>query len=387
MEQLKKNNFMNIALEDLAKKTVKNTEGVVISDNNVNLSKFTGSEVIFTGKYTKGLLLTLRPQMQVTFRDALIDNAGTNVTVKLDGTYDQVKVSGSGSTKLFGKAGNAASQMIYFNGVWSNIELCDFEIDQRRDVKPGATTTGAAVQFAGVIKDGHNLGRVYEHGLIISNAGDEGNYVNHFDRTGGYVQGDILLVEGCKVFSSGRDSFQQWGFRNVTYLNCYGENGGLEADSNHCSSLSMNGDTDTLLVKDCEFNNIAQLIYSGKPTTKIIADFINVKYTQGVHAGALNNQAAYLKGPGEYIFNKCTIDATKMKEAAITADGCNVTILAPNNIIAPKLYRTFNGGTLTAAIPPPVTVKTQGVLDIETTTTYDGVITEKYFYKGTELKK
>lgn len=369
---------MIITLEDLAAKRVKSTPEVGVSDHTITLTNAPKDhELIFTGKGTRGLVFK-DAKGKIIFRQATIDNASTSVTLKFDGTYDGIKVDGEGTSKLFGKAGNAASQMIYFQGIWSNVEVCGFDIDHRRNTNPGSSTTGAAVQFAGVIKSGHNLGKVYKHDLILRNPGDEGSYNNHFQASGGYAQGDTLLVENCMVYNSGRDFFQQWGFKNVTYRNCIGENGGLEADSNHCSALSMNGDTEVLLVENCQFKNVAQLIYSGSGKG-IKAVISNVKYTQGTHAGSLNNQAAYLKGPGEYTFKNCIIDAPKVKEAAITADGCKVIVDSTNKITAPKLSRTFNGGSVVQGNPDPVTVTTHGDLIIETTTTWDGMVSVKYF--------
>lgn len=375
---------MNIALEDLARKTVRGSEGVTISDNKIDLSKFTGSELVLTGKYTKGLYLIVRPQMQVTFKDAVIDNASTNVTVKIDGTYDQFQLSGV-NTKLFGKSGNAASQMIYFNGTWSNVKAGGFEIDQRRDSKTGSTSTGACVQFAGVLKAGHNLGDVHLYDMTVYNAGDEGGYTNHFALDGGYARGENLLVENFKVYGSGRDFDQQWGFRNVVYRKCYGENGGKEADPNHCSALSMNGYTETLLIEDCDFKNVAQLVYSGapEPGKKIDAKIVRVKYDQGTHAGARNNQAAYLKGPGKYHFEDCEINAPNVLQAAITADGSQVTY-TNCKIVAKDIDRLFNGGTVTEIIPQPVVKVTDVAAKLEETT-FKGVTTKKLIYDNQEF--
>lgn len=369
---------MNISLEDLYNKKVKPSEGMTVSDNKVDLSKFTGSEVIFTGRYPKGIYLIVRPQIEVAFKNAEIDNGGTNVTLKIDGAYDQFKLTGI-NAKFFGKAGNAASQMIYFNGTWSNIMVGGFELDQRRNGNPGNTTTGPNLQFAGVFKAGHNLGKVYVYDMIYRNSGDESDYDNYNNGSTGAARGEELLVENCKSYNSGRDVFQQWGFKNVTYKNCYGENAGLEAESNHCSALSMNGGTEVLLVENCEFKNMAQLIYSNYDGKQIKATFNNVKYTQGTHAGARNNQAAYLKGPGEYTFKNCVIDAPSVKEAAITADGCKVIVESSCKITAPKLSRTFNGGSVIQTNPDPVVVTTHGDLIIETTTTWEGLISVKYF--------
>lgn len=379
---------MIIALEDLAAKRVKSTPEVGISDHTITLTNAPKDhELIFTGKGTRGLVFK-DAKGKVIFRGATIDNSSTSVTLKFDGVYDSVKVDGEGTSKLFGKAGNAASQMIYFQGTWSNIEVCGFEIDHRRDNKTLSTTTGAAVQFAGVLKAGHNLGKVYQHDIIVRNAGDEGFYTNHFERGSGYAQGDVLLVERCKVYNSGRDNFQEWGFRDVTYRDCYGENGALEADParNHISALSLNGDTDNLLVENCEFKNVPQLVYSGSPTTKIKAVFNGVKYTQGTHPGTRSNQSAYLKGKvlpdpkerSEYTFKNCVIDAPNNLICAISADKCDVVLIG-NKITSPKVSREFEPASVTVKLPDPVTVTTHGDLIIETTTTWDGMVSVKYY--------
>lgn len=372
---------MNIVLEDLQRKTVRGSEGAIISDNKIDLSKFTGSELVLTGKYTKGINLIARPQIQVTFKDAIIDNSLTSPTLKIDGVYDQVKVEGI-NTKFFGKAGNAASQMIFFIGTWSNVAVGGFEIDQRRDNKTGSTTTGACVQFAGVLKAGHNLGAVHLYDLLIFNAGDEGNYINHFEKGSGYAQGETLLTENVSVFGSGRDYFQQWGFKNVRYRRCHGENGGKEANPDHCSAMSMNGYTEGLLIEDCDFKNIAQLIYSGKPESgkSIDAKIYRTRYDQGTHAGNRNNSAAYLKGPGTYHFEDCEINAPNVLQAAITADGSQVTY-SNCKIVAKDIDRLFNGGTV-KELPKinryPVTAEV-----VETTLL--GVTTKKLLYEGKEF--
>lgn len=322
---------MIIALEDLAAKRVKSTAEVSISDHTITLTSSAPKdhELIFTGSGTRGLVIK-NPKGKVIFRGVTIDNASTGVTLKFDGVYDSIKVDGEGTTRLFGKAGNSASQMIYFLGTWSNIELCGFEIDQRRNSASGSTTTGSCVQFAGVLKSGHNLGKVHQHHMIVRNAGDEADYVNNFEKGAGYAQGDVLLVEYFNVYNTGRDFFQQWGFRDVTYRYCYGENGAMEANKDHVSAFSMNGNTDSLLVENCEFKNIPQLVYSGLPTVKIKALFKNVRYTQGTHAGPRSNQSAYLKGKddannrSQYTFEKCEIDTPKALICAITADKCSI---------------------------------------------------------------
>lgn len=368
-----------ITLEDLAAKKAKPAEGLVISDHTFDLNKFTGSELVLTGKGTRGLVFKNQRQVQISFKDLVIDNASTGVTLKFDAISNQVLVSAV-NAKLYGKSGNLASQMIYFVGTWSNVEIGGFEIDQRRNSNPGSTTTGACVQLQGVKSSSHNLGNVRIYQMVLRNTGDEGTYANHYGYDGGYAQGENLLVDDVKVFNSGRDFNQQWGFRNVTYRNCYGENGGLESDPNHCSALSMNGNTENLLIENCEFKNVAQLVYSGLPTNKIKALFTGVKYTQGTHSGTRNNQSAYLKGAGEYVFKNCVIDAPNVKIAAITADKCDVILIGESNkIVAPKVSREFEPATVTTFIPPPeITVSTQD-LEVVTLTDYMGNVTTKYF--------
>lgn len=374
---------MIIQLEDVLNKTARGSEGVVISDTKIDLSKFTGSEVVFTGKYSKGLLLVARPQIEVTFRDAYIDNTTENETIEVIGTYNQFKLNGSGSTKLFGKAGNVAPQMIFMRGIWSNLEICGFESDQRRDNKTGWTKTGANCQLAGVLNVNHNLGKVWIHDMIFRNSGDESNYCNNFERGAGYAQGDVLIVENCKSFGSGRDPYQQWGFRNVTYRNCYAENAGKEGDSNHWSGISQNGWCEELLVEDCEFKNMAQLIYSGapEPGKHIYATFRNVKYDQGTHAGTRANSACYLKGPGKYTFEYCSINAPTAKYAGISMDnGAEVFLLADTNkIVAPDIDRF---GTVQYFTPPPTTEKRTEELTVVETRDYTGTVIETKYYLG-----
>jgi len=356
----------------------------VISDHTFDLAKFTGSELVFTGKGTRGLVFNNSREAQVTFKDALIDNASTGVTLKFDKKTQKIKLAAINS-KLLGKVGNSASQMIYFLGEWSDVAIDGFEIDQRRDSKTGSTETGACVQLQGVIKAGHNLGDVSLTNMILRNCGDEPTYVNHFQREGGYVQGNNLRVDNVRVYGSGRDYFQQWGFRNVHYSKCYGENGMKEADSNHWSAFSMNGDTDTLLIEDCEFKGIAQLIYSGAPTSKIEALIRNVKFTEGTHAGSRPNSSAYLKGPGKYIFENCVIDAPNVMKGAISADGCDV-LLKNTTTNAKKIEVPYNGGHVTVDKPVPVPVVTHRNVTVdEKTTVFEGKTTVQYFLEGKEL--
>jgi hypothetical protein len=340
---------MIINLQDLAAKRAKPDQGLTISDHTLDLAKFTGSELMFSGTGLRGLVIKSAKQVEISFKDCVIDNAGTGVTLKFDGITRQIAVNGNASTKLFGKAGNSASQMIYFVGVYSDISIGGFEIDQRRDGKQGTTVTGAAVQFAGVLESSLNsIGNISIRAMIIKNAGDEGVYVNHFKKSDGgkvYADGEGLLIDGVKVYRSGRDFMQQQGFKDVYIYNCYGENGGLEADSNHCSALSMNdGETESILVENSTFVNVGQLAFVGKSNVSKKVTFKNVTYDQGTHAGAYSNQAMYLKGNGEYTLNNTKIIAPNVKRSIVCADGATVKYDLTDAFIGSRMDYAFNGG-------------------------------------------
>jgi hypothetical protein len=227
---------MIINLEDLAAKRAKSAEGLVISDHSLDLAKFTGSELILSGKGSRGLVLKNQKQVQITFKDFVLDMASTGVAVKFDGITDNISAKGY-NAKIFGKAGNAASQLIYFLGVWNDVEIGGFELDQRRNTATGPSVTGASLQFAGVPESaldrekGH--GWVHIHDMTMRNAGDEAIYCGHFKkiRDDGVTMADgfELFVERVTAENIGRDWGQQRGFRTVTFKDCSAKNIGLEA--------------------------------------------------------------------------------------------------------------------------------------------------------------
>lgn len=382
---------MNITLEDLAKKTVRGSEGATISDNKIDLSKFTGSELVLTGKYTKGILFVMRPQIQVTFKDAIVDNSTTNETIELEGIYDQVMLWGDGSTKLFGKAGNSASQMIFFKGTWSNIAIGGFEVDQRRNSAINSTVTGASLQFAGVptksLGESGN-GKVHVYDMIFRNSGDETLYVGHFKkiRDDGVEMADgvELIVERVKAENMGRDFGQQRGFKKVTFKDCQAKNIGLEAHNDHCSGFSLNdGSTEEILLDNCTIENAKQFVYGGSTTKSIKATIRNSKYIQGTHAGTRANSALYLKGPGQWALENSEINAPNVLQAAITADGSQVTY-TNCKIVAKDIDRLFNGGTVKEIESQPVVKVTDVMAQLEETT-FKGQTTRKLLYDNQEF--
>lgn len=353
---------MQINLQDLAAKRVRSAEGLTVSDHTIDLAKFTGSELIFTGTGSRGLVIKNAKQVQVTFKDAIIDNAGTGVTLKFDGVTQQVSVSGYGA-KLFGKSGNSASQMIYFVGVHSDITLSGFEIDQRRDGKSGSTVTGACVQFAGVPESSlKTVGKIYLNDLIIRNAGDEGVYVNHFKKVSDagvrMADGEELNISSVQVYRSGRDYIQWRGFSKARVTNCYGENGGLEANPDHYSALSINGDTQEFIIENSKFNNVAQLAYVGSGKGL----FTNVIYDQGTHAGSRSNQAIYTKGT--IVLKNTMLIAPYAKRSVVCADGGEVIYDLSDQFIGPRMDYVFNGGKFIEQ--PLITTRTAEVIEERT---------------------
>jgi hypothetical protein len=342
---------MIINLQDLAAKRAKPDQGLTISDHTLDLAKFTGSELMFSGTGSRGLVIKNAKQVHVTFKDVVIDNAGTGVTLKFDGVTDEIHLNGI-NARLFGKAGNSASQMIYFVGVWSDVEISGFEIDQRRDSRTGSTVTGACVQLAGVSQTKvPSLGEVHIHDMILRNAGDEGVYVNHFKKVADdgtvMADGEKLTIEGVEIYRSGRDYLQQQGFRNTIIRGCYGDNGALEAHADHMSALSMNGNTETLLVEGCNFRNIPQFIYSGGGKS-IDAKIKGNSFSRGTTT-LPSNQIAYLKGPGFFAFENNYLDAIGVKRSILCADGCTVGWDVTNTMIGSRVDYTFNGGNFIEA--------------------------------------
>lgn len=371
-----------ITLEDLAAKKAKPSEGLVISDHMLDLTKFTGSELRITGKGTKRIGFMNAHGLIST--PCEIDYPGTNNIFKFDGTTKNLKLDGTGG-KLLNAAGNSISQAIYFVGVWSDIELCGFYINQRREFVNGVWSSGAAgIQFQGVTKEGHNLGNVYVHDIVGENIGAEGLYGNHFtsnDNGKKYVMGETLTVERVRFNRTGRDPFQQQGFRKVEIKNCSASYGGLQNNTSHCSGLSMNDGpyTESILVKDCAFDNVPQLAYLGEGPTKAL--FEGVHYVQG---NAMRvNQSIYSKV--DLTINSSAITAPNVLIAAITADGAQVELVAPNTITAPKLARSYNGGSVIETIPPPIVKEYTDEIKVVETTTFDGIKTFQYFYRGQEL--
>jgi hypothetical protein len=358
----------------------KSAEGLLISDHTFDCLNFKGS-LVFTGKGTRGVVIKNAHDIEITFKDCVIDNAGTGVMIKLDGRTNNVKLNGSGTTRLFGKAGNAQSQVIYVVGTWSNVEICGFDIDQRRDNSTGSsTTTGACVQTAGVFQAGHNLGTFKLFDMTLRNCGDEGSYNNYNTGTTGAAKGELIIISNVKVLNCGRDPFQTQGFKDVIIEYCYAENAGIEGDKNHCSGMSLNGGHERITVRDSAFVNMAQLVYCGTEGTKVEAIFERVKYIQGKHMGAISNQCAYLKSPGNYHFEDCDFTADT-KEAILTADGSTITYRNCRFNTPDKIARLFNGGTV-KELPY---VKTYPLTIEVTETTISGITTKKYFLDGVEV--
>jgi hypothetical protein len=144
--------------------------------------------------------------------------------------------------------------------------------------------------------------------------------------------------------------------------------------------------TEEILIDNCHIEHARQFVYGGSTTKTVKATIRNSTYIQGTHPGTRGNSALYLKGPGTWNIENTVINAPALLASAVTADGCHVNFSKDCKWTAPKLLRPFNSGTLTETIPLPIITKTTGEITIETTTTYEGVVTTKYFLPtGQEL--
>lgn len=356
-----------ITLEDLASKKAKPAEGLVISDHMLDLTKFTGSELRITGKGTKRLGF-MNAHDVIISTPFEIDYPGTNNILKFDGTTNNIQVNGTGG-KLANAPGQSISQAIYFVGVHSNIELFGYSINQRRD--PATGMEGAAcIQLAGVVKDGHSLGKVYIHDITGMNIGAEGFYGNHFSsmKDGKPVAtGEELKIERVNFKRLGRDGIQQQGFKNVIIKKCTVREAGLQGKSDHCSALSMNDGptTESILVEDSVFEHVPQLAFIGSGPTK--STFRNVEYNQGTYVGQPVNQAMYLKGI-EHRIENCRITSHEAVRSLICADGSKVLWSIESTLQGgPKMGYAYNGGSF-----EEFPVVKEGTVPILTETTSTG---------------
>lgn len=356
----------------LANKQVKSTANYTVSDNTLDFKNIDHQGVYyvrFIGEYPKRLVIKNLIGGDVILEGS-IKTATDNKSFQLMDckriTLDLIgAINGSGY-------GGTCGQLIYFSGKWQNVIIKGGRLHQ------SGSSGGAALQFESVSDINFNHGKVVIDGLIVTGAMGEGLYMGYNQPTKSYL--DTLIVRNTNISNTRRDFWQQANVNYTLYENNIGTNGGLEMNTDHVSGFSLNGKNDVVIIRKNNVSSIGQFIYSST-ASKIQLDS-NV-YTQGNHVGVRMNQAIYTKSAMKLQSN--VINAPAAKEAAITADGCQVEVMAPNNIVATKLYRTFNGGSVIQTIPPPTVKEFIDDLSVTETTTYEGVKTYRYVYKGVEL--
>lgn len=380
---------MIITLEGSKVKVANPDTGFSISDNTMDFKSVArsgyGFEIIGSG--TRNLVI--KNLWGTLNSPAIID---CNFIIKHGGTAPIIKFVNCrywkvlfGSSQIYG-SGNNQSQPIFIEGPCKGWEFIGGYINQGRGSQAGGTNGGACFQAASAESSSlnasnHNAEYAIQRGMILENCCDEGFYLFKYTGTGAHKPSgsEYVLIENCTVINSGRDPFQGRGIKRFEIINNSAENWGLECEPNHISGVSWNAENPSGLIKGNRFIKGPQFIFAGTEGIYTKVDIEDNVYEQGNHAGVRSNQACYLKGPGEYIFKNNVINCPSVKQAALTADGCKIVVEHDNVITAPTLYRTFNNGLVTQPKPPPVTVVTRGDLEIHTTTTWDNIVTIRYF--------
>lgn len=351
-----------ISFEDLFAKTVKSTSTMTVSDNMIDFKNI-AQDVRFTGVYPKRLTLKNLPKGVIEI-DGTITTATDNKSLQIADCKDILLDLTNAAIIGNGASNGVCGQLIYIYGRWFNLEVIKGTLEQK------GQSGGAAFQTESYSDTNYNHGRLVIDGTRVLRAMGEGFYIGYNQPSKAFL--DRLEIRNTSVANSRRDFWQIANVNDTIIENNRGTNGGLERNPDHISGYSLNGKNDRVVIKNNIVDRAPQFIYSA---TQSKIEVEGNTYTQG--DAMIANQAIYTKSPMTLRNNVITTPLAK--EAAITADGCAVQLVEPNTITAPKLYRTFNGGTVVKVTPPPVTVITKGELIIETTTTYTGVVTIKYF--------
>lgn len=358
-----------ISFEDLTAKKVKSTESMTVSDNMIDFKNI-AQDVMFTGAYAKRLTLKNLPKGSIII-DGSITTATDNKSLQLadcknvflDLTSAAIIGNGLSSNGICG-------QLIYIYGKWMNFQVIKGTLEQR------GQSGGAAFQTESYSDPTFNHGSLIIDGTQVLKAMGEGFYIGYNQPSKAFL--DRLEIRNTSVANTRRDFWQLANVNDTIIENNKGTNGGLEKNLDHVSGFSLNGKNDRVVIKNNLVERVPQFIYSANQS-KI--DVEGNTYTQGDAMPV--NQAIYTKSP--MTLNQNTITTPNALIAAITADGAKVELIAPNTITAPKLERHYNGGSVIETIPPPTVIEYVGPLNVTETTTYDGIKTFKYVYRGTEL--
>lgn len=386
-----------ISLEKLAAKQEKSDANINISDHTIDGKRTAkdGYWLEFTGTTTRGLVfknfIGKDPNdIKITFRDVTNRMGGSGVTIKLAEYMQNFVLDGTGTTKLYGLSGGSASQMIYCDGKFLlNPTIQNFYIDQGRPANMRTTPGGPALQIKGYNTSdcnasNWNIGTVTLRNIDGNNINDELVYINFNTTVGNYTRAKKVIIDNVNGYNLGRDAWQIIGVDSAFITNCKANNLGLEQEPNHVSGFSLNGGNKYVYVESVTVINAPQFVYSGTEGFAGSATFVNCSYTQGTHVGPRANQAMYLKQDKgvkyTYHISKTTLDAPNVKVAGITVDGARLDYYGNTFAFGGKPdFRYFNSGSAIEVNPPPVTVITNGNLEIHTTTTWDNVVTIRYF--------
>src|SRR5688500_18887271 len=104
---------MEIKLEDLAAKRIKSTADISISDHTITFLKPT--QLIITGNGVRGLVFNQTKNCEIIFRNCIIKNGSTGVTIKFNGNFQDSSVKLENS-QIYAKPGGSGSQVIYWEG-------------------------------------------------------------------------------------------------------------------------------------------------------------------------------------------------------------------------------------------------------------------------------
>jgi hypothetical protein len=389
---------LTFSLEDLGAKRVKSNADVVVSDHTFDGrgATKTGYEIVITGTGTRGLVFknfhgaSKEDPVKIIFRGTKFNMTGSGVVIKMAENNWHTSLICEGC-EIKALPGGSASQVIYYIGDFiKGARIEGFTIDQGRPDKTMETSGGAAIQLAGSYSASCNASnwKGYEYIDLINNtvknANDEIYYVGHNNVTDGYgpVSTGAVTIDGLVGDGSGRECIQVTYADTLRIKNAKCSRASLEKDGLHWSSLSLNDKNKYVLVEDSFFEGAAQPVYSGALKHAGQAVFKNCTFIQRMDYTAPS--ALYLKGNANYshTFVNCTIVA---KAIAITTDSGPVKLIGETNTISsPTLMRPFNG-TL-AFIPEFTTNNKAETIQVQTTTTWEGTTSTKYYLNGVELR-
>lgn len=384
---------MIIQLESLASKTLRSNAEVIISDHTLDFGGKPRSSFGFELTGTGSRNLVIKNLWGTEASPAIID---ADFIIKYAGTANIIKFVNCRYWRMFSDgyeiygSGNNQSQPIMIDGSCKGWEFIGGYINQGRNQVKGPTGGGACVQAMSAESStlnasNHDAEYAIFRGMVLENCCDEGFYLFKYSgRSTPKPSGSAYaLIDDCRVVNVGRDPFQARGARRLEISNNYAENWGLEQEPNHISGVSWNGESSGI-IKGNTFKKGPQFIFAATEGMDSQLSIIDNYYEQGENA-IVANQACYFRGDKakfNILMEGNTIIAPKAKEALITVDGVNLEFSKNNTFTAPKLYRSFNSGTLTETIPPPTTEKRTEEITVVETRDYTGTVIETKYYLG-----